>query len=640
MFNLIFRAAVWDCGSQKSPSPDGFSFLFLKSYWELQKEDVGNAVRCVLESFVMPRGVNSSFITLIPKISNPIHIKDFRPISLIGMQYKIIAKILANRLSNVIDKVVSKEQSAFIAGRQILNGPIVLCELMIRGSEKEMKKVDVIYKRFSKKLLTPQKVLEDMASHTGCGPGGGGSGENKRKGLPGYTGSAVVMMLGFGTENSYHGIANLKAALPLLFPELGHVIFRIGPDFRGDEYGEWCASSKDNAPNMFSIRIHHGGSFRRYPGRRYVDGHVNIFDIVDIDLFSVIALNRMVLQLGYTCEFEPLFYNYLRPVSTLDEGLYALACKEDVRCLATLVRSFKLLEVFASRSPVKDSVCESVTPTCMPHGMLIPPTDESVTTDINLSFVSQQAAASQVIKDVMGQLSFEETELDGEAGFDDVACSGIDSFGLSHDESFGVDDLNLNLNVIVKDYVSYEEDAEQGNGQEAVEAPSTDEDDNEDDDFLVDEENEIVEPDVDMHLFDISMDVFFDNIGATNLVPDDVLKGVDVDVVNSDGFDSDTGYYNETSNYRRRRLDELRREMEGVMNDSVQWKTLPGIPPNLDDWDATLLQSFDFPVYNLYRFLNEIELVIDLDFIQRNDKCFIRQTLLQVRHMECAMDLA
>ncbi|GJU56594.1 hypothetical protein Tco_1230308 [Tanacetum coccineum] len=101
-----------------------------------------------------------------------------------------------------------------------------------------------------------------------------------------------------------------------------------------------------NAPNIFSIRIHHGGSFRRYPGRRYVDGHVDIFDMVDIDLFSVIALNRMVLQLGYTGEFEPLFYNYLRPLSTLDEGLFALACKEDVRCLTILVRSFKLLEVY------------------------------------------------------------------------------------------------------------------------------------------------------------------------------------------------------------------------------------------------------------------------------------------------------
>ncbi|GJU64123.1 hypothetical protein Tco_1245958 [Tanacetum coccineum] len=68
------------------------------------------------------------------------------------------------------------------------------------------------------------------------------------------------------------------------------------------------------------------------------------------------------------------------------------------------------------------------------------------------------------------------------------------------------------------------------------------------------------------------MDVPFDNIGVTNLVPYDVLKGYDVDVINLDGFDSDHGNDNETSNYRRRRLAELSREMEGVINASGQWK--------------------------------------------------------------------
>ncbi|GKD62201.1 hypothetical protein Tco_1299710, partial [Tanacetum coccineum] len=48
----------------------------------------------------------------------------------------------------------------------------------------------------------------------------------------------------------------------------------------------------------------------------------------------------------YTGKSEPMFYNYLRPLTTLDEGLYALACEEDVCCLATLVRSFKLIEVY------------------------------------------------------------------------------------------------------------------------------------------------------------------------------------------------------------------------------------------------------------------------------------------------------
>ncbi|GJX92052.1 RNA-directed DNA polymerase, eukaryota, reverse transcriptase zinc-binding domain protein [Tanacetum coccineum] len=62
----------------------------------------------------MPYGANSSFFTLIPKVNNPTLITDFHPISLIGIHYKIIAKILANRLSKVIDKIGSKEQSAFI----------------------------------------------------------------------------------------------------------------------------------------------------------------------------------------------------------------------------------------------------------------------------------------------------------------------------------------------------------------------------------------------------------------------------------------------------------------------------------------------------------------------------------------------
>ncbi|GJS31535.1 reverse transcriptase domain-containing protein [Tanacetum coccineum] len=107
-----------------------------------------------------------------------------------------------------------------------------------------------------------------------------------------------------------------------------------------------CISSADNAPNMFSIRIHHDGRFRRYPGRMYVNDHVDIFDMVDIDIFTVVALNMMVIKLGYTGESEPLFYNYLRPLTSLDEGLYALACKEDVRCMDTLVWSLKLIEVY------------------------------------------------------------------------------------------------------------------------------------------------------------------------------------------------------------------------------------------------------------------------------------------------------
>ncbi|GKB28379.1 hypothetical protein Tco_0867780 [Tanacetum coccineum] len=62
-------------------------------------------------------------------------------------------------------------------------------------------------------------------------------------------------------------------------------------------------------------------------------------------LTTVVALNMMVLKSGYTSKSEPMFYNYLKPLTSLDEGLYALPCEEDVRCLGTLVNSFKLEDV-------------------------------------------------------------------------------------------------------------------------------------------------------------------------------------------------------------------------------------------------------------------------------------------------------
>ncbi|GJY45691.1 RNA-directed DNA polymerase, eukaryota [Tanacetum coccineum] len=110
------KEAVWDCGSSKALSPDGFSFAFVKKYQDIIKKDLHDFINSFFASCDMPYGANSSFFTLIPKVNNPTLITDFRPISLIGIHYKIIAKILANRLSKVINKIVSKEQSAFIAG--------------------------------------------------------------------------------------------------------------------------------------------------------------------------------------------------------------------------------------------------------------------------------------------------------------------------------------------------------------------------------------------------------------------------------------------------------------------------------------------------------------------------------------------
>nr|GFB03785.1 RNA-directed DNA polymerase, eukaryota [Tanacetum cinerariifolium] len=76
------------------------------------------------------KGCNSSFVTLIPKIIDAKFVNDFRPISLIGSVYKVVTKVLANRLVSVIRDLVSDTQSAFVAGRQILDGPFILDEIL------------------------------------------------------------------------------------------------------------------------------------------------------------------------------------------------------------------------------------------------------------------------------------------------------------------------------------------------------------------------------------------------------------------------------------------------------------------------------------------------------------------------------
>nr|GEV44529.1 RNA-directed DNA polymerase, eukaryota [Tanacetum cinerariifolium] len=136
---------------------------------ELFKPDVEAAVSDFFNHFVMPKGANSSFITLILKVSNPIHIKDFCPISLIGMYYKIIAKILTNRLAKVVDKGVSPEQSVFISSRQILDEPLMLSKLVAwykrRNHKLMMFKVD-----FEKAYDTVSwKFLDRMLSTLGFG---------------------------------------------------------------------------------------------------------------------------------------------------------------------------------------------------------------------------------------------------------------------------------------------------------------------------------------------------------------------------------------------------------------------------------------------------------------------------------------
>ncbi|GJV79118.1 RNA-directed DNA polymerase, eukaryota [Tanacetum coccineum] len=93
------RSAVWDCGDNKSPGPDGFTFEFFKKYWRFIGPDFCEAVEHFFKYGLFSKGCNSSFTALIPKVMDAKFVNDYRPISLIGSVYKFVTKILANRLA-------------------------------------------------------------------------------------------------------------------------------------------------------------------------------------------------------------------------------------------------------------------------------------------------------------------------------------------------------------------------------------------------------------------------------------------------------------------------------------------------------------------------------------------------------------
>nr|GEU91829.1 RNA-directed DNA polymerase, eukaryota, reverse transcriptase zinc-binding domain protein [Tanacetum cinerariifolium] len=166
---IIDSGNVWDCGTDKAPGPDGFTFRFYWYFWYLIDNDVYNAVKYFFMHGEIPKGCNSYFIALIPKNLDANLVKDFRPISLIGSLYKIIAKILANRLVGVLGDIVNEVQYAFIADRHILDGPFILDEL-IQWCKRKKKQFLVFKVDFEKEYDSVRwDFLDDILRKFGFG---------------------------------------------------------------------------------------------------------------------------------------------------------------------------------------------------------------------------------------------------------------------------------------------------------------------------------------------------------------------------------------------------------------------------------------------------------------------------------------
>ena len=114
----------------KAPGPDGFTMAFFQKCWSVVEIDVMAFFDHFHRSTEFERSLNASFLSLIPKKNNALNIKDFRPISLVGSVYKLLSKVLANRLRRVMDNLISESQNSFVGGKQILDSVLFANECL------------------------------------------------------------------------------------------------------------------------------------------------------------------------------------------------------------------------------------------------------------------------------------------------------------------------------------------------------------------------------------------------------------------------------------------------------------------------------------------------------------------------------
>lgn len=111
----------------KAPGPDGMPALFYKKFWHVIGEDVILHVLNILNNGAPIASINHTNIVLIPK-KNICESAD-RPISLCNVLYKLVSKVISNRLKSVFPLVISEAQSAFVLGRLITDNVLVAYEL-------------------------------------------------------------------------------------------------------------------------------------------------------------------------------------------------------------------------------------------------------------------------------------------------------------------------------------------------------------------------------------------------------------------------------------------------------------------------------------------------------------------------------
>ena len=124
------KLVAFQMGSLKAPGPDGIPALFYQKYWPIVGRDIWEAVSHFFSNGYILQEWNHTNICLIPKTDRPEEASQFQPISLCNVIYKIISKIISNRLKPILKSIVSPFQNAFVPGRLMADNCLIAHELV------------------------------------------------------------------------------------------------------------------------------------------------------------------------------------------------------------------------------------------------------------------------------------------------------------------------------------------------------------------------------------------------------------------------------------------------------------------------------------------------------------------------------
>jgi hypothetical protein len=133
------REAVFQMKHNKAPGPDGFPAEFYQVFWSLIKDDLMAMFRDFHASNLPIFSLNFGILMLLPKEQEARKIQQYRPICMLNVSFKIFTKVLANKLSTVACKIIRPSQIAFLPGRYILEGVVILHETIHELRRKKQK---------------------------------------------------------------------------------------------------------------------------------------------------------------------------------------------------------------------------------------------------------------------------------------------------------------------------------------------------------------------------------------------------------------------------------------------------------------------------------------------------------------------